>query len=102
MKTMSMIAATLACVTIGSCTSAKSFKGPDGRIAYMVKCNGGVQDITACYARARKTCGGDYEVVNRDEKGRVFVTPGYYGPTVGTAEYRSIEVVCKSPSAPAS
>jgi hypothetical protein len=60
----------LMCLLLGSCTSVKPFTAPDGRSAYLAKCSGNLNDMTACYAKARETCGGDYEILNRSESQR--------------------------------
>lgn len=62
------------------------FTAPDGRQAYLVKCGGGLRDLTSCFEAARKQCGGNYTELNRS------ITPYEIGN--GSSENRQIEIVC--------
>lgn len=76
----------------GGCVSVESFKAPDGRTAYVIECNGGLQSMAACYNRAAEVCGGEYDVLDNDQSVGVVGTGGNLTP----AKFRTLAVACKA------
>jgi len=82
----------------GSCVSVESYQAPDGRTAYLVECNGGLQSMAACMNRAAELCGGPYEVLNRAQE---TATVGTFTNGVGSltpVRLRTLEVACDKPA----
>jgi hypothetical protein len=62
MKTTLLILTT---VWLTSCaTATDSFKGPNGRAAYVVRCGSAV--LSACYEKAGALCPNGYNPIDRD------------------------------------
>lgn len=40
---------------------------PKSNGEYYTSCSGAVEDWSSCNAKARKTCGGEYQVLRKDE-----------------------------------
>lgn len=91
------LAIVLVASALGGCVTADKFTTADGRTAYVISCDGSVQSIGACYAKAEEMCGGGFEVANRSERSSPIGTISPYGGSLSTVETRNIEVVCKSP-----
>ena len=64
---------------------------PDGKEGYVVSC---VRGVDYCYERARKVCGGNYEVIDQNE--RTFLRPANEVSPLRTDVERTMNVACKS------
>jgi hypothetical protein len=64
------VAVGVALVGPTGCVSAGQFeqlKAPDGRVAYRIGCSSSHAKRLDCDAKARKRCGGDYDVLSSTE-----------------------------------
>ena len=55
------------CVSDQQPASQEPLKAPGGRIAYAVQCSSNYRSPLDCDAKARKQCGGDYDVLDQAE-----------------------------------
>lgn len=90
------IAIVLGAAALAGCATADKYTTADGRTAYLISCDGAVQTIGACYSKAEEVCKGGFEVASRTERSSPVGTFSPYGASIGTAESRNIEVICKS------
>jgi hypothetical protein len=60
----------VAVLAVGACASTQSLTLPDGRVASVVDCSNTWSSWPACHEAARKSCGGNYEVVRQTEYAR--------------------------------
>jgi len=70
----------------GCAAGVKKITTPDGRLGYLISCDGSADDWSTCYAEATKLC-GKYNIIDRNEAS----TPTNYGPLVRrhlVAEYK--------------
>lgn len=76
MKRMILLAS--AVLLAGCAAVVKPMTTPDGKAGFLISCDGAADDWTSCYEAATKSCGGRYQVVDRNESSTA--TP--YGPLV--------------------
>lgn len=81
MKSLILLSA-LMLVAACNTTSAREFKAPDGRTAYLVQCDTVALSMADCYAEATRICPAGYELLNRTE-------------VAGDRVIRNIEIACK-------
>lgn len=74
-KKLSFTIAALALV--GCAAGVKQITTPDGKLGFLISCDGSADDWSTCYAEATKRC-GKYNVIDRSETS----TPTAYGPLV--------------------
>jgi hypothetical protein len=75
---LKIFAVLLSITLLSSCAAGvKKITTPDGKVGYLVSCDGSADDWSTCYAEASKLC-GKYNVVDRNESS----TPTAYGPMV--------------------
>ena len=88
----------LCCLTLlaGGCVSVESYTRPDGKTAYLIECNGGIQSMAACMNKAAEVCAGPYEVLNRDQAMAPVATISNGTGSMVAASFRTLEVSCAS------
>lgn len=59
----------LGSLLLASCASAQSFTTADGRSAFMINCRN--SSTVECYAKARETCGGNYDLLRHFREGDI-------------------------------
>lgn len=63
----------------GCTATVKPMQTPDGKVGFLVNCDGSADDWSSCYAAATKACTrGKYLVIDKNESS----TPTSYGPLV--------------------
>ena len=55
------------CVPDEPAAPVEQLNAPDGRIAYAVHCSSDFKSPMDCDAKARRRCGGDYDVLDQTE-----------------------------------
>lgn len=55
------------CLLLASCASIDpiQFRGPNGKVAYSMKCSGWGRTLGACYQKAGEVCPSGYNIVDR-------------------------------------
>ena len=76
-----------ALVLTGCAANVTSIRAPDGRRGFTISCNGSAESWAKCYRAATESCGGAYDVVDRNQSS----TPTGLGPLVA----RELVVACK-------
>lgn len=79
---------------LSGCVSVDSYTAPDGRKAYVIACNGGLQSMAACMNKAAELCAGPYEVLNKDQTMAPIGTMSNGVGSIVPAKFRSLEVSC--------
>ena len=82
----------LSFVILNGCSTTRSFRAPDGSIAYEISCNGGMRSMADCYDSAADFCGGKYDILSSNEGTSAFIKSG---STLVPVSKRSVMVSCK-------
>ena len=67
------IATLLAMMSVAGCATSKPMQGPNGGVAYFIKCGSAV--IDACYEEAAKVCPSGYAFVDRQSNPNGVIVP---------------------------
>lgn len=77
MNRVALLAVASVAIT-GCAATVKPMTTPEGRLGFLVECNGSADSWASCYEAATKACQGKYTVIDRNESN----TPTGYGPLV--------------------
>jgi hypothetical protein len=67
------------------------FKGPNGRMAYSMKCSGIGRSLDTCYDKASELCPDGYAIIDRSSE--IVAAPTSIGMMATTKQYIAVE--CK-------
>ena len=76
---------------LGACATTRSFRGPDGELAFETTCNGTARTFADCYQRASYRCPDGYIVLDKDASTGGFTHNGQWY----TTQKRSIMYRCE-------
>lgn len=93
---MKIILPILSALALTACVSVEPYTAPDGRTAYLIECNGGLQSMAACMNKASELCKGPYDVLNRDQSTAAVGAITNGTGTISAAKFRTLEVACKT------
>lgn len=88
----------LSVVALGSCASPapKTMALPDGRVANMAYCDGNSDSFATCYNVASVKCGGQFEVIDKQERSDVSgAAVSGVGASLKSMTRREIAYLCK-------
>lgn len=67
------------------------FTGPNGGVAYSMKCSGGMLSMDKCYQKAGELCSRGYRIIDSSSTTRVFGVNG----AIGSARDERLAIECK-------
>ncbi|MDN7179068.1 hypothetical protein M0D69_13805 [Caballeronia sp. SEWSISQ10-4 2] len=85
---MNKLLIAIAVLSLGACASADPISTGSGGKGFSISCNGSADSWGTCYKLATKSCGGQYEVIDKNQSS----TPTGLGPMVE----RNMVVSCKA------
>jgi len=85
---MLKLIAVIATLSLGACASADMISTGDGSKGFSISCNGSGDSWGTCYKLATKSCGGQYDVIDKNQS----ATPTGYGPMIE----RNMVIKCKA------
>jgi hypothetical protein len=103
---MKRYALVLACIALSACTTSRTITLADGTQGQKIACNGAVQTMNDCYAKAGEMCPRGFDVIGADGEAHPFAmsnggfsanpyyASGGYTSTMGTVVTRSMIVRC--------
>src|SRR5438132_5720843 len=88
-------AGVLGVLVLAGCVHASPYVGPHGERQVVVTCSSGFHDQADCYAAARETCGGDFDVLGENMEESEFFFPSFtcLGPSMIRSK-RGLNVRC--------
>lgn len=88
--------ASLSVVVLSACVTARPVALPNGTQGYAIQCPGAARDISDCMNKAAETCGGAYNILDRE--GNVVggvATPVGNGAIFVQGIHRTLIVSCR-------
>lgn len=81
--------------TLAGCATASQTYGPDGRVSYVVQCDGLANSWAECVKKSGELCGSHgYDVIERDGDQGAMGVANSSGAYAGSVMTRSMTISC--------